>query len=246
MYLKLNETKVSVLAETHDSNVLTLYIKPDLEMQDVYNLFKGSSLETIILYNDDDTLQAVLAGYVNIESFFFRPVENQYVMNLSKYKVGDLQEGMEKCMEKCDALAQDVAYIQEGDLTKQSEYALRAVAATFTDDQALNCILLFPAWSGSGVAYKKGDRLRHEGKLYKVLLDHTSQADWVPGSAPSLYVEVSDPAIEYPEWKQPTGAHDAYQNGDKVTYNGKKYISLIDSNTYSPADYPAGWKLVEE
>ena len=72
MYLKLNETKVSVPAETHDSNVLTLYIKPDLEMQDVYNLFKGSGLETITLYNDDDTLQAVLAGYVNIESYFFR------------------------------------------------------------------------------------------------------------------------------------------------------------------------------
>ena len=54
------------------------------------------------------------------------------------------------------------------------------------------------------------------------------------------------PAIEYPEWKRPTGAHDAYHKGDKVTYNGKKYISLIDSNTYSPADYPAGWKPVEE
>lgn len=246
MYLKLNETKVSVLAETHDSNVLTLYIKPDLEMQNVYDLFSSSSLETITLYKDDNTLQSVFTGYVTIDSFFFRPIENQYVMNLAKYKVGDLQEGMEKCMEKCAALAQDVAQIQEGDLTKQSEYALRAVAATFTDDQALNCILLFPAWSGAGVAYKKGERLRHEGKLYKVLLDHTSQADWVPGSAPSLYVEVSDPAIEYPEWKQPTGAHDAYKKGDKVTYNGKKYISLIDSNTYSPADYPAGWKLVEE
>lgn len=246
MYLKLNETKVSVLAETHDSNVLTLYIKPDLEMQNVYDLFSSSSLETITLYNDDNTLQSVFTGYVTIDSFFFRPVENQYVMNLSKYKVGDLQERMEKCLEKCDTLAQDVAQIQEGDLTKQSEYALRAVAATFTDSQALNCILLFPEWSGVGVAYKKGERVRYDGKLYKVLLDHTSQADWVPGSAPSLYVGVSDPAIEYPEWKQPTGAHDAYHEGDKVTYNGKKYISLIDSNTYSPADYPAGWKPVEE
>ena len=138
MYLKLNETKVSVLAETHDSNVLTLYIKPDLEMQNVYDLFSSSSLETITLYKDDNTLQSVFTGYVTIDSFFFRPIENQYVMNLAKYKVGDLQEGMEKCMEKCAALAQDVAQIQEGGLTKQSEYALRAVAATFTDSQALN------------------------------------------------------------------------------------------------------------
>lgn len=165
--------------------------------------------------------------------------EERKILPGSEPPAEDLEKGINECKKEIDAL-------QQGDIATQTSYALEVLVETFTDSQALNCILLFPAWSGSGVAYKKGERLRHEGKLYKVLLDHTSQADWVPGSAPSLYVEVSDPAIEYPEWKQPTGAHDAYQKGDKVTYNGKKYISLIDSNTYSPADYPAGWKLVEE
>ena len=48
------------------------------------------------------------------------------------------------------------------------------------------------------------------------------------------------------EWKQPTGAHDAYMIGDKVTYGAKVYESLLDSNVWSPDVYPNGWKLVEE
>lgn len=40
----------------------------------------------------------------------------------------------------------------------------------------------------------------------------------------------------------PTGAHDAYNTGDKVTYNGNRYVSRIDANVYSPEAYPAGWE----
>ena len=49
---------------------------------------------------------------------------------------------------------------------------------------------------------------------------------------------------EVPEFVQPTGAHDAYQTGDRVTFGGKMYESVIDSNVWSPADYPAGWTEV--
>ena len=54
-----------------------------------------------------------------------------------------------------------------------------------------------------------------------------------------------DPATGYDEWKQPTGAHDAYKKGDRVLFNGSVYESLIDGNAYSPTAYPAGWKLIE-
>lgn len=47
------------------------------------------------------------------------------------------------------------------------------------------------------------------------------------------------------EWVAPTGAHDAYQSGDEVTFEGAVYRSVIDANVWSPADYPAGWELVE-
>jgi hypothetical protein len=45
-------------------------------------------------------------------------------------------------------------------------------------------------------------------------------------------------------WVQPTGAHDAYNTGDRVTFEGKVYESLINANTYSPTAYPAGWQEV--
>ena len=50
---------------------------------------------------------------------------------------------------------------------------------------------------------------------------------------------------EWPEWVQPTGAHDAYGMGDKVTYNGKHYVSKIAGNVWSPDAYPQGWEEVE-
>lgn len=49
---------------------------------------------------------------------------------------------------------------------------------------------------------------------------------------------------EYPEYKQPTGSTDAYQVGDKITYNGKKYKCILANCVWTPSDYPAGWEEV--
>ncbi len=54
-----------------------------------------------------------------------------------------------------------------------------------------------------------------------------------------------EPEEEYPEYKQPTGAHDSYKNGDKVTYKGKKYICKIDNCVWSPEVYPNAWEEVK-
>ena len=51
---------------------------------------------------------------------------------------------------------------------------------------------------------------------------------------------------EYPEYKQPTGAHNAYRVGDKITFNGKKYTCIMDYTAYDPVAYPYAWKEVVE
>lgn len=51
---------------------------------------------------------------------------------------------------------------------------------------------------------------------------------------------------EWPEYVQPTGAHDAYNTGDKITYNGQHYICKMDGCVWNPTDYPAGWELATE
>lgn len=50
---------------------------------------------------------------------------------------------------------------------------------------------------------------------------------------------------EYPEYVQPTGAHDAYHSGDKITYNGKRYKCILDGCVLAPDVYPDGWEEVE-
>ena len=117
--------------------------------------------------------------------------------------------------------------------------AIEGAAATQTDEKALEQIDLYPKWE-AGKAVAVGDRYRYGEKLYKVVQAHTTQADWTPDITPALWVVVSVEA--WPEWVQPTGAHDAYNKGDKVTFEGDHYISLIDGNVWSPAAYPAGWE----
>lgn len=51
---------------------------------------------------------------------------------------------------------------------------------------------------------------------------------------------------EYPEYVQPTGSHDAYNIGNKITFEEKKYESTINNNVWSPIVYPQGWKEVIE
>lgn len=117
--------------------------------------------------------------------------------------------------------------------------AIEGAAATQTDEKALEQIDLYPKWE-AGKAVAVGDRYRYGEKLYKVVQAHTTQADWTPDITPALWVVVSLEA--WPEWVQPTGAHDAYNKGDKVTFEGDHYISLIDGNVWSPTAYPAGWE----
>ena len=112
-------------------------------------------------------------------------------------------------------------------------------AVSLTDEDAIDAIELFPAWS-VGTAYQVNERVQYHGVLYRVVQAHTSQEDWAPDVTKALFVVVS--LDEWPEWVQPTGAHDAYNKGDKVKYNGKHYISIIDANVYTPGVY--GWEEV--
>ena len=116
-------------------------------------------------------------------------------------------------------------------------------ATSLSDTEALEAVALFPAWA-VGVAYAKDERVQYDGKLYKVVQAHTSQADWTPPTVPALFTEVAKPG-EIPVWKQPTGAQDAYNKGDKVHYptaDDTVYESIVDANVWSPDTY--GWEVV--
>ena len=118
--------------------------------------------------------------------------------------------------------------------------ALVKLRESATDEQALSVPVLYPAWR-SGVNYVTGQRVLHGGVLYKALQDHTSQDDWTPDAAPSLFAKVLiQDAETIPEWEQPDSTN-PYSKGDKVTHNGKTWMSDIDNNVWEPGVY--GWEI---
>ena len=121
---------------------------------------------------------------------------------------------------------------------KQLRQLIEQLAVTLDDETALTGVELFPTWV-VGKAYAVNDRAQYNGTLYKCIQAHTSQSDWMPSATPALWKTVS--VDEYPEWVQPTGAHDAYNIGDKVAYNGQHYVCTSDANVYAPDVY--GWQL---
>ena len=98
---------------------------------------------------------------------------------------------------------------------------------------------MFPEWNPDSYDYFAGERCKDEGIYYRCIQPHTSQLDWKPSLTPSLWVAIDDPSIEWPDWKQPSGAHDAYNKGDKVSHIEKHWVSDIDANVYEPSVY--GW-----
>ena len=122
--------------------------------------------------------------------------------------------------------------------------AIEKGSSVLDDTEALGVPELFPNWEVNH-PYEVGDRMRYADQLYKVVQAHTSQADWTPDITPALYTPVAEPG-EIPVWKQPTGAQDAYNTGDKVHYpdaDGPVYISTVDANVWEPGVY--GWDLYE-
>lgn len=134
---------------------------------------------------------------------------------------------------------------------EQLRRALQLFTATLSEDKALEIASVYPAWA-SNAYYKTGDIISHgtnpvgDPQLYKVAQDHMSQGIYPPGEGTeSLYTAFGLDESGYPIWAQPSGAHDAYNTGDIVNYNGLLYESTQDGNVWPPDVYPSGWQLVD-
>ena len=129
------------------------------------------------------------------------------------------------------------------DLVEQAQAiraGMQALARTAPDAVLLaQPMAMYDEWSAESVEYVLDDIRQYNGLLYRCVQAHTSQATWTPEDAPSLWTRIADPAQEWPEWIQPTGAHNAYAQGAKVNHNGKHWISDVGANVWEPGVY--GW-----
>lgn len=99
--------------------------------------------------------------------------------------------------------------------------------------------------TGAHDAYQKDDRVSWNGSIWRSRIDGNV---WTPQAHPQGWVKEAripeGAGPETPAWVQPTGAQDAYNIGDVVSFEGAAYRSVIDGNTWSPAGYPAGWEEI--
>ena len=133
-------------------------------------------------------------------------------------------------------------------IAEQFRKALQMFAESLSDEKAMEIASVYDDWK-IGKSYEVGTFVKYgengvgDPQLYKVVQAHTSQADWTPDVTKSLFTPIGLTDEGYPVWSKPTGAHDAYNIGDTVEYNGTLYESTINGNIWSPDEYPQGWKV---
>mgnify|MGYP002514879038 CR=1 FL=1 len=128
---------------------------------------------------------------------------------------------------------------------KEAEEIRKAIdtfAENQTDETLIDNKVAFEWWR-PGIAAEKDKIYRFGDDLYRCIQPHTTQDDWTPDKVPALFVKIS--LEEYPQWVQPTGAHDAYNKGDKVSDEGKHWISEMDGNVWKPGTVAGAWSEIE-
>lgn len=128
-------------------------------------------------------------------------------------------------------------------------FQIMAQQMELDDSTAMEIADLYEPWE-VGHDYKPGKIVKYgvnadnETQLYTVLQEHTSQEDWTPDVAVSLFKKVGFTPSGYPVWIQPLGASDAYMKDDIVSFEGSLWISTVDSNVWQPGVY--GWDHYSE
>ena len=147
---------------------------------------------------------------------------------------------VEKCKEiACIVLEMDYERNYNPTLAEvmtQLRALVKGTVDELDDASAIEVPALFDPWvPGEDVVVDL--RRYYDGKLYKCIQPHKTQKDWTPDATPALWVEVS--VDEWPEWRQPTGGHDAYEQGAKVSHGGEHWVSDVSGNVWEPGVY--GW-----
>ena len=124
-------------------------------------------------------------------------------------------------------------YLQKAEEIRK---AIDTFAENQTDETLIDNKAAFMPWR-AGLQVTTGQILRYGDDIYRVIQSHTTQTDWTPDKTPALFAKIS--LEEFPQWVQPTGAHDAYMKGAKVSHNSKHWISDADNNIWEPGVY--GW-----
>lgn len=125
---------------------------------------------------------------------------------------------------------------------KQLRRLLLKQTETLPDEEVVNVPIFVEKWKAD-IYYEAGKRLNYKDIVYKVISSHTSQEDWTPDQATSLYAKILIPdSTIIPDWEQPESTN-PYMIGDKVRHKDQTWVSDIDNNVWEPG--VSGWHIEE-
>ena len=256
MYYALTINADQIITGVHESDTPiltdTFSANPELADDTVVTIPTPADYQTythILCYNEDGTLKdfvwCIENGYMELPPS--KEIINGELIDKEIPAEEQPQTLKQYLEEQFGAVRQETAPTQ-----KAATVMFRTLAQTdvITPADALENAAMFPLWADNiGQRAEAGSYWRHVDKLYRVNAGqgHTIQADWAPDKAVSLFSLSANPADEWPEWIQPTGAHNAYAKGAKVTHGGKTWISMVDNNVWEPDAAGIGptiWKEV--
>lgn len=192
---------------------------------------KGSILD----YEKNYAIQLFVLSVENEEEML--KLSNLY----PEYKVGKVYKTKDKFRYGTNSVGDPQLYQVLQDHTSSEEHTPDTATGLYkkigiADDGT-------PIWVqplGATDVYKKNDVVAHKERIWESEIDNNV---WEPGVYG--WKDITEQEPEIPEWKKPSGAHDAYNIGNQVRFEGHIYESLINGNTYSPTEYPDGWKLIK-
>lgn len=250
MYRAITVKHNGIISGVHDSAVpfVTNHFarNPELVDDTVVLISESGEYRTglhVLCYNEDGTQKPDVWC---IENGYMELPPNKEIIN------GELVDKEIPAEEQPQTLKQ---YLEEqfGAVRQETAPAQKAATVMFralaqTDviapTDALDNAGMFPLWADCiGKRAEAGSYWRHGDSLYRVNAGqgHAIQADWPPDQAASLFSLAANPADEWPEWIQPTGAHNAYAMGAKVTYQGDRWILDAETSAYAPGVVPGQW-----
>lgn len=154
---------------------------------------------------------------------------------------------VEEALQIKDQANQEVAQVRQEVAKAQEKITSLQLDKETLQAELDQLIATFKPWTAEE-SVVKGDIRQYENGLYEVIQDHTTQADWQPNVAASLWrVYTPNETLQgteiIPDFVQPVSTN-PYMTGDKVVFEGKVYESTIDNNVWSPIEHPQGWQEV--
>lgn len=221
---------------------------------EVFAMISGETVQNVVVCDNYRSANDIAKGYYGNDAFavdclqYPCQIGDKYVDGRF-YRVPGATENGVLVAKPMDTTPVDVSKLVEIEYvpTQEQEVAIlkaqNAILATatsfivntFTDEQAIKVVDLYPFWSGNGIRYEVGERVKDENYiLYKVITAHTSQEDWKPSVSPSLFAEVLvENPNEITDWKQPDSTN-GYEKDIVVRHNEKEWKSLVNNNMWEP------------